>query len=89
MKPVVVVLTPSMDLERYDTSSTKTPGARYSGIAISFSRSKRRKPQFRTVGGQTLGARHGGPARFETHRTEDIGCIDARERANFGLGEPG
>src|SRR5262245_16214360 len=32
MKPVVVVLTPSIDLERNETSSTYTPGARYSGI---------------------------------------------------------
>ena len=32
MKPVVVVLTPWIELERYETSSTYTPGARYSGI---------------------------------------------------------
>src|SRR5687768_14007310 len=37
MKPVVVVLTPSMDLARYETSSTKTPGARYSGMAAPLS----------------------------------------------------
>src|SRR3989442_11204733 len=39
MNPVVVVLTPSMDLERNETSSTYTPGARYSGIVISLSAS--------------------------------------------------
>ena len=31
-KPVVVVLTPSMDLARNETSSMNTPGARYSGM---------------------------------------------------------
>src|SRR5688572_26304658 len=36
MKPVVVVLTPSIDLARYDISSTNTPGARYSGMAVSL-----------------------------------------------------
>src|SRR5260370_1098779 len=34
MKPVVVVLTPSIDLARNDVSSTYTPGARYSGMAV-------------------------------------------------------
>jgi hypothetical protein len=32
-KPVVEVGTPSIDFDRKLTSSTKTPGARYSGMA--------------------------------------------------------
>src|SRR6266568_9511837 len=36
INPVVVVLTPSMDFDRNDTSSTYTPGARYSGMPFSL-----------------------------------------------------
>src|SRR3989344_1111644 len=42
MKPVVVVDTPSMVLARNEVSSTKTPGARYSGMGISCGVSPRR-----------------------------------------------
>ena len=34
---VVLVLTPSIDFDRNDVSSTYTPGARYSGIGVSMS----------------------------------------------------
>src|SRR3954466_3123927 len=43
-KPVVLVLTPSMDLARKLVSSTNTPGARYSGTGrASFSSSSRHR----------------------------------------------
>src|SRR5215469_13993806 len=51
-KPVVVVLNPSIDFARKETSSTYTPGARYSGIRFSSHlqrRSRRRNQQDRQL----------------------------------------
>src|SRR5689334_24321269 len=67
-KPVVLVGTPSIDFERKLTSSTYTPGDRYSGIAALLAFSRRRGGPRTLWVDEELGLLRQQPPQREVHR---------------------
>src|SRR4029077_8479841 len=98
MKPVVVVLTPSIDFARNDTSSMKTPGARYSGMAILLQDTNRKDasaptvPAVRATRGWRYARRSGSDRATKDSLTERVVANDAKtsaRSANAGTGAGG